>query len=221
MLQPPSSSELTFRPMLQRLLTSLSLEGEIVKIEVGPERKILHVHMNIICSSPFFRAATKPEWKRYDNPSVDLHDEDVETFNIYPHWLYAGKIDPILSGEHVSTWLAKAYVLGERLMDGAFQNCISDGSMSRAKRGIYPLCSVVNIIYEGTCSPSPVRRLLVDMYADRAGPDWSFDGLSGEFACDLVKAMAAKRSGGTEPSWEGNSECYHVSIDHDSPRKFD
>lgn len=183
----------------------------------------------------------KPEWAsmRDDPRIVELPDDDPEAFAMYRTWLYSGKL-PVLSDESecpnedaTSTsigWessadasnkyhtLAYAYVLGERLMDVPFKNAIADTYVLYA-RGIaparrhYPSNEEICIIYDGTRSDSPIRRLLVDIWYSRGKLEWlqTDDELPADFLKAVVKELLRVRVSVENLSrpWKNNHLQYH------------
>ncbi|KAF2242157.1 hypothetical protein BU26DRAFT_405911, partial [Trematosphaeria pertusa] len=110
--------------------------------------------------SEFFRAASKPEWTGPSPKLVQLTDVDPAVFKAYMQWLYTKKVAQI-DGLH----LARCYVLGEKLMDVAFQNAVMDAILDRAMReDLYPSSGFTRIIFQGTTKSSPARKVLVDFW---------------------------------------------------------
>jgi hypothetical protein len=73
-------------------------------------------------------------------------------------------------------------------MDTSFQNKIIDAIVSRVdKAKKHPGNKVVKVIYGGTPSGSPARRLLIDMWAYRAKGKWGLDKCVVEFVVDVAK----------------------------------
>ena len=69
----------------------------------------------------------KPEWRadRDDKPIV-LSNEDLEIFQHYNQWLYTKAIVSNYRDMPDTVLLAHLYVLGERLLDSAFQDVVID-----------------------------------------------------------------------------------------------
>jgi hypothetical protein len=74
---------------------SCAARGKIVTIAIGPEKKLYHIHQDLICyHSEYFRAAYNGPWKESDE-GVVLEDVEVEVFNIFVHWLYTQTVPGI------------------------------------------------------------------------------------------------------------------------------
>ncbi|EMD61121.1 hypothetical protein GGP41_010024 [Bipolaris sorokiniana] len=160
-----------------------------------------HVHQGVLCkSSKFFQNAMKQEWTRLkDKPSViDLPDECTETVKIYIEWLYLDK-NPIKrhkkgkemqagDSEKIYVLLAKAYVFGEKIIDPKYKNEMLINIES------------ISIIYKGTPSNSPLRRLLATEFGLRLGdkPPLSdnlnfLDTFPKQALVDILKATVRER----------------------------
>ncbi|KAM0459399.1 hypothetical protein ACHAPV_005586 [Trichoderma viride] len=151
----------------------------------------------------------KAYWETSTSGSVTLQEEDPEVFEVYQHWLYFEKLpvqndSPGLEGNIEYVQLAKAYVLGEMLLDISFKNAVLDAilikSRSKASDGHrwFPVGPAIRCIYEGTLESSAARRLLVDMYTYHGYGEWltqwaSKDDLPKQFLLDLAIATLAKR----------------------------
>ncbi|KAF2007736.1 hypothetical protein P154DRAFT_419660, partial [Amniculicola lignicola CBS 123094] len=199
-----------------------------IEVVVGqdPDKKSFHVHELAICDrSEFFRNAMKPEWasQRQDGRIVELPEDDPEAFSFYMIWLYSGRI-PTLPDPHVPPTseshhtLAYAYVLGERLLDNDFKNAIADTyvlyarGMPPAKR-FYPSNEEIRVIYEGTRESSPLRKLLVDIWACRGKHEWieNDPDLPKDFMVEITKALLKARTNFDSVSrpWKNAHEQYH------------
>ncbi|KAI2478507.1 BTB/POZ domain containing protein [Pyrenophora tritici-repentis] len=115
-------------------LTDLS--GETIRVQAG--NRIIYVHKALIAaSSEFFRNVTKPEWTTHSKV-IDLSNQCPEIFEIYCQWLYSKRLlsskRPFSGNPQGNTWIsfAKFYVLGEEIMDQAFQNVIVDAMIARS-----------------------------------------------------------------------------------------
>jgi hypothetical protein len=98
--------------------------------------------------------------------------------------------------------LAKLYAFGEKILDSHFQNSVNNGIVVASRDDvngtqIYPLGEIVNIIYNNTPNGSPGRRLLVDMWHDRAHAhfitEWYSSKLHHEFLEDVLLAILKGR----------------------------
>ena len=194
---------------------SASLSGRCLDVLVGPESPIpFSVHENLIrASSDFFDKAMSHDWKESEERSVSLPEEDPKTFQLYLHWLYCKtlpvKSDSIRNTELVK--LAKAYVLGDRLLDLDFKDKVIDAIIDKSRSSSlglygYMLDPATAYIYKNTLEGSKARLLFVDLYLGEGDKAWLTDRskilLPEDFLFDLASALIGKRP---------RSEC-------DSPR---
>src|SRR5204862_7738693 len=125
--------------------------------------------------SDFFKKAMSNNWREAMERAVKLEDDDPDIFRLYLHWLYRGTLpcrreEPGHPGNIEYIQLAKAYVLGDKLQDGRFQDTTVDAiikkASSPARDGLQwlPVGSAVRCIYDRTLPTSEARRLLVDIY---------------------------------------------------------
>ncbi|KAF1984037.1 hypothetical protein K402DRAFT_465428 [Aulographum hederae CBS 113979] len=158
-----------------------SLEGDTIRVLVGSDEKLFSVHEAIIRSScDFFDAAMRNNWKESAERTIRLEHEEPEIFGIFVTWLYYGTLTGIPSDGSATEArlipLFKAYVLGERLLNVAFRNALIDQIIEvfegRPTTEIQPLsAAAATIIFAGTPSISPARRLVVDMIVHASDSD--------------------------------------------------
>ncbi|KAF5851405.1 hypothetical protein GGP41_004187 [Bipolaris sorokiniana] len=193
----------------------------IVKLKVtkpAGDTENLNVHRGVLCkSSGFFRRATKPEWTelREQPDTIDLPDDSVQTVSDYIRWLYSGNTSIKLyyvgedkrervaeEAEKVFVMLAEAYVFGEKIVDTKYKNAVMETMIAAIDSSKWnPGPPSVDIIYKGTPSTSPFRRLIADKIACLAyddseeGAGWIdfFDGYPREALADAIKAMVRVR----------------------------
>ena len=199
-----------------------SSAGEIVR---------LSVHRGVLCkSSSFFQNALKPEWTTQEERVVNLPEDFAGTVSNYIKWLYHDKIAIELyqagddkiekkaeEAEKVFCLLAEAYIFGEKILDTQYRNAavkaIHDAQMS-SHWSMGP--ESVSIIYEGTLSGSPVRRIIADRFAHSAYDDsengygWMqfVDGYPRDALADAIKLLLhlRKSDGRPEPGVESYLE---------------
>ena len=152
----------------------------------------------MLVRSEFFKSATKEEWRK-GKDAIKVPEDDAEVFNVYVQWLYSGRIPLAIDTAQMDyTFLAKLYVLGEKLIDITFKDAVINkivaNTRALAKNGqrYYPSPSVVDIIYEHTMSGSPARHLMVDLYVRTAVDGWELDA-NHEFMVDLAKSLVKNR----------------------------
>ncbi|GIZ37637.1 hypothetical protein CKM354_000107900 [Cercospora kikuchii] len=211
------------------------ITNNIITITVGqgPESEKFLVHDFLLKeNSKFFEAALNRQWIEGQEKKVNLPDDDPLIFSIYADWLFTGKIaskpEQLEQPEYEVNWpdvseeqiiQAELYVLGEKLMDDAFCDCILRALVEVGKmkawighEGYMPCRTAIRIIYNGTTHDSPMRKFLVDMYGYHGGKE-SFTeanvyGYPQEFLAGLVGSLIAKRDGQTAENPEDNLKPY-------------
>lgn len=94
---------------------------------------------------------------------IDLTDQDPVIVELYLQWLDSRMLPPTtdvgVNGQYLCL-----YVLGEKLLHGAFQNVVLDALIDACKtQDQWISGSSIGILYQETASGSPMRRLMVDM----------------------------------------------------------
>ncbi|KAK4611589.1 hypothetical protein CLAFUW4_12678 [Fulvia fulva] len=142
-----------------------------VEVGTGDEAQTFHVHAAQLCkSSEYLKTKAKPEWSK-GKATVDLSYQDPGAFNIYVNWLYTGQILSTNAKKSNTSeeWLglARAFTLGEELIDQDFKNAIMSALSTTASGAqvtdfLDRLGEMVTVIYEGSVEGSPARNFLVD-----------------------------------------------------------
>ena len=171
----------------------------------------------------------KEGWKEGTERVVPLPHDGSEVVELYVHWTYTNRILSRSSatggGGHEMILLVDAFVFGEKVQDDRFKDTVIDAIISCAathdrdewKR--YPLPIEVNRAYYGTPTGSPLRRLIIDLWAVNGHDGWSKEGLNADFQADLIHELLAHRivlSSYTDshPSKGRTSSCsYHTHGD--------
>lgn len=194
----------------------------IIKLRVtkpAGDTETLNIHHGVLCkSSSFFRKAMKPEWIKLEEQVaiIDLPDDSVQTVSDYIRWLYSDNMGIKLyhaggdtrervaeEAEKVFVMLAKAYVFGEKIIDVKYKNAVAETMLAAIESSKWNLGpNSVDIIYKGTPSTSPIRRLIADKVAyqahddSRGGVGWMdfFDAYPREALVDAIKATVRVRS---------------------------
>lgn len=99
-----------------------------------------------------------------------------------------------------SEWLnlARAYVLGQAVVDINFKDTVIDAMRAKVKSASGPsiwlvASELVRIIYNGTPEDSPARRFLVDLYHGHAGEgDMEKGVFPSDFLFDLTRAALTR-----------------------------
>lgn len=173
-----------------------SLVGDVVSIQVSD--KLFHIHVAVLTrNSKFFENAMKSEWRTDSTKPIDISTTHPQTFEYYCRWLYTRQIVRLYNVSP-SNQLAHLYVLEEHIMDTVFQDIIVDTFIRRYKEFLLvPDKLAIKILYAGTAINSPVRRLMVDIWAFSAAPDHKFNDMTNqtcvEFVDDLIPALLERR----------------------------
>jgi hypothetical protein len=198
-----SSSQVTPSP------TPMFHPDSLVTLLVGPEEEKMVVHETYLSrDSPFFKAALKKQWTEGQTRVIKLPEESLEPMQHYIEHLYGAKLP---TNEHVAgslctadsykyVLLAQLYVLGERLLNAKYQNAIIHEifRLSHVLCGLeigrrFPAGCAVDIIYGGTTSGSPARRMLVDFATAYGHESWHIAlNPDSEYWRDLSKALFKK-----------------------------
>lgn len=107
------------------------------------------------------------------------------------------KSDAAVDGHWEWNRLANAYILGDKLQTTSFRNDIVTALVQKLDEGnFFPDESTVKLIYENTVETSPLRRLVVHMYAaEGSARTLEEDDLAmipKEFFFDLSKKMLGR-----------------------------
>ncbi|KAL5371983.1 hypothetical protein PMIN06_012600 [Paraphaeosphaeria minitans] len=160
----------------------------------------------------------KPEWTGLrDCPNIiELPDDTVDTVSDYVKWLYAGSMPLTLykagakdkrekvaeEAEKIFVLLAEAYVFGEKIVDTKYKNAVVRTVAAAQESSQWNMGpESVDIVYSGTPSGSPLRRLIAASVARLAYDDtekgigWMtfIDGYSKEALADAMKATVRLR----------------------------
>jgi hypothetical protein len=183
-----------------------------VAVLVGQE--VFHVHQNVlVSSSQFFQNAMKPVWRTEPLKPVDLSDVDPQIYKVYSQWLYTKQMTSKLS--HHS--LAKLYVLGERIMDRAFQKTVVLAMIKRFNNQFQPGMLSIRTIYAGTPAGSAARRLMVNFCAFYSVPSSKRVNLldaskDGEFMVDFIAVLVKYRGTPTVPQlWKDELVAHYFN----------
>lgn len=188
-------------------LTGCRLSTKIITVAVGSEPKLFFVHEDLLRSrSTFFSASLSPDWQVGAEGRVSLRDDSQATVNLYLQHLYTRKIstdwtadsedipENFVLPEHMA--LAHAYVFGEKIGDIPLKDAVVDAFFKMINkriqgRRIMPKREVVDVIFRGTTSCSPLRKLMVDIHLlSAAKEDWispSPEDNSIHFIVDLTR----------------------------------
>ncbi|KAF2158468.1 hypothetical protein M409DRAFT_71631 [Zasmidium cellare ATCC 36951] len=182
------------------------------------------IHKDLLCdNSPFFAASLKEDWKEGQEGKVPLPDDDYDTVELYRQWLYRDKLAVRRPAQESGTDgvefrnLVDAFIFGDKVQDGNFQDATIDALIAATNtpdlnnKTYYPASTTVDHAFKHTLEDSPLRRLLVDMYAYHGSQEWP-RGQNIEFLQQLVKEMfkvRPNRFGANQTSQSANSCSYH------------
>jgi hypothetical protein len=170
------------------------------------------VHKELLCEhSPYFQASVKEEWIDPENRIIPLPDDKPYIVNLYVQWIYSDRIlsrNPSATEAHGSTelnTLVYAFVFGEKIQDARFKDAVIDAvikcTLTPGKDGTtwFPGVKAINHAFEGTPPESPLRRLLVDLWARNGRADWDRKGLNSDFTTTLIGELFAHREQRFDP----------------------
>ena len=140
-------------------------------------------------------------WREANERLIRLPEDEPEIFEIYMCWLYHKRIPTIrqepADGSTEYLRLIKAYIFGDKIQAKGFQNVIIDAMIEKKedkdKEGPFwcheiPDHDCVNTAYQNTRPDSPLRKLLVDLWALSAEAE--LDGpLPDAFLRDMVEKL--------------------------------
>ena len=137
-------------------------------IAVGPDQRRFGVHKGrISCYSTFFKALFSGSFKEASSDTVLLPDDDPEIFDIVHIWLTIDCLTQSVNGEDVdctSRQLIDVFIFGDKYgmpeLRNMAINCLIEWVAE--KQG---LTAHFAHAYEHTTKNSPLRRLLVDVFA--------------------------------------------------------
>mgnify|MGYP004501698255 CR=1 FL=1 len=147
--------------------------------ECNASRRFLAHAAFLTIRSAFFNKAFSGPWREAHDRTVQLPDDDPETFELYLHHIYTGNLAVLPDGiaedrtdESERLALAKIYVFAEKVQDPKTKNtvlkAIISGTCIELSTEEYNRClpppSVVKVIYDGTAEGSLARKLLGGMY---------------------------------------------------------
>ena len=178
--------------------------GDVVILLVGPQERKMVVHSpQITAHSEFFTAALKKEWIEGQAREIKLPEEEPEIMAHYIEYVYFGKLrtdiytttSPGKDKKLGFQLLAQLYILAERMLNSECRNRILQEflrltNLKNAKgKNWSPHNVSIDIIYQGTTSNSPARRLLVDIHASIAHEHWYPEDVhvSPVFLTDLLR----------------------------------
>ena len=118
--------------------------------------------------APFFRAALQGDFKEAVEATVFIPEDLPAVVQRFQLWAYTGSV--LLVGEDikktgVELWLLQLYFFAERYDIPDLQNCVIDIFTASWATLVDAPVWWPQTVYDNTSSISPLRRLMVDMYA--------------------------------------------------------
>ncbi|KAK6400603.1 hypothetical protein LTR81_024151 [Elasticomyces elasticus] len=197
------------------------LDGEVWTVEVGGSKQKWVLHENLLCNgSAFYRSAVKKEWSHDHTRTIPMPDDEADVFQVYAQWLYQAKILVKERNEDREFTLelgtmTKCYIFGEKIQEVFFQNATIDSIFARVhqdeKGGTRWYPTDADTVYDGTPEGSPLRMLIVDMFAYHGQQTWMKAQRNVDFLVDLAKKLldVRERPSGPSPVSRNTSSVYH------------
>jgi len=147
----------------------------MVKLVVGEEGTIFHVHKDLLCdASPVFNAAFNSSLRETAERSMHMPDETADDVEHFISWLYYRPLQtPCKRHSHIKKFL-RLYVLTEKYDIGALrkETCQRLYTVPLKADPMAPPIDAVLHVFENTTHQSPMRKLLVDWYAWHVESCW-------------------------------------------------
>ncbi|KAK4692431.1 hypothetical protein P7C71_g4776, partial [Lecanoromycetidae sp. Uapishka_2] len=176
-----------------------SFGAATVSVLVGLEQQVFTIHKNLLCeASSYFRAALSGNFREAKDQKITMEEEDVTTFKHFQYWLYTRNLLMSQETKNDIDWnvLTGLFILGEVRGIPHLQNAAIDGIIAKRATSDWTPLDQIRRIYDNTPENSPIRRLFVDIFCNRAHFDddtWfgdqSFELYNKEFLFDLSKAF--------------------------------
>lgn len=154
-------------------------------------------------SSKFFRAAFNENWKEGIEGSIVLPEDEANIVHHYLHFLHTGTFASIpadlgdeddVEGHHEEyILLVKLYLFGEKYQDIRLKNAVIIAIIKKAETRDsgdvmwYPTGPEVDVLYRGSPFGSPLKRLILDMYALDGEESWLDEEINQEWLIELGK----------------------------------
>lgn len=209
--------------------------GEVIAVDVGPDKLRGFLHKKLVVSdSDFFKAATHPRWDSADRQSIDLSDEDPDTFGMFSRWLYTRYVVVVLRKDrdtcHASTQsseeqhlsklseddlkgvdskLIDAYDFGQRRLAPLFRDAVISALARRVICNSQKMSMKnIGLAFERTNKEDALRRLIIDHHVQLVSTGtrtFLDDCYHHEFVVDLAKALALFISTKGSPNITGDT----------------
>ena len=181
-----------------------------VTIFVGENNTPFHVHMDRLCeASSYFRAAFLGNFTESSEKTMQLPDDDEETFELFVDWLYCpryailpevkrdGDVD---EEDEIFLQAFRLYVLADKLEIFNLKSLVIEAlfaDLAVSKK--FPYNASVAYAYEHTTQYSGLRKMLADFHAWNVSLGWyelpiaqAFLRQQPDFATDLNVSFAKR-----------------------------
>lgn len=206
-----------------------------VKVGQGPQAESFHVSRALLCnSSHYFVAALKGPFIEGQSQTIELKDEDPETFRTYVAWLYQGilksqDIERALQGsQSFDQHIAELIVFADRRGTSELANDAISMLLSYMHKTRSVTLEAINCIYKNLPNSREIgglRRLLAEQEARHSLLSLGdIDKWHRDFMADIIKAHKSN------PLHFGDSllsniaiggaglcELVHVHVDQNQP----
>lgn len=206
--------------------------GQIVFIYIGADRIQYGIHNGVLRRySAWFKdtldtalAANRDQGDLCDQPkSVNLADEDPAIFSRFNQWVYTQKLctDAETPKELLWSTIFDLYTFAERRGIPRLQNACIDVIIRKVKSGgTFPNQEILNPLWKTTGKVSPLRLLLLELFAAKCDLKSSLvrnGGFHHRFLHDLVMILYEMKEGDLEedPDFWKRRHKYYVTAPDD------
>jgi hypothetical protein len=184
----------------------------------GDDMQGLTIHKALLASrSGLFRDTLDSVRSGARDSGLTVEGDDVDVMDLYVQFLYTGRLpirSPTVAATDEYVTLCKLYTLATKLRDLIAKNAALDTIYNIVKEDgeALPSSDHVGMIYSGTPGPRCGRRMLVDLYMQKAsGQEMIGHVFPAEFMNELATSMAVHRAIPTGIPWVigRTAEAYH------------
>lgn len=169
-------------------------EVPTVTIFVGKDQKPFYVHLDLLCNaSTFFKAAFLGNFKEGSEKTMQLPEDDEETFELFVDWLYYQRYEMLPKVEaddddedkgdeddeddetnkrYLSAF--RLFVFANKYMVSHLKNLVIETLFVdlAGQTGLGPGTSPITYAYENTTRGSGLRKLVADYHSFRIEMKW-------------------------------------------------
>jgi len=135
-------------------------------------------HKVLVKRSGFFRKARNSRWNTDKSLPVDLHDVDLDLFDMYLHCVYLKKVPELPAIENVDeddgdtelrlNTLVNLYIVADRFLDEATKTLVIEEIAFISWTENHPQAGTINYVYRNTVEGSSLRDALVKHFVNEA-----------------------------------------------------